>query len=472
MLDIIILPSLIVVGFVLHLILKRTEIGRHWLLPRLSPTSDATKSKSSSTSLKYERPPSRRHALPGCSSYDARSTTKQDFRHDQPLPDKQSVNPAIHQDCFTPTGITRREIQQLRDFPDYAGLSGVPLPDPCLEFDITKAMARPYRPFRWVYHQTMSLQKLDPNWWLELDRNYIETVRLRKELFEKQGSDVLQVLPGSELAAKELMEMCLQFLCARYPHYFQLSECNTIFHNLILQTQTHLPSTSPFDVLLENIPEDFAIMLRDPSTGSYTFRAGIIMSSLGWTLGSKIGKRLDEVHGPVPDYKARMSASMDRFFAKMPTDKPIQRGSWGIEVGKPLFMPAGPEREGLKAKQKLDRGIEDMHLRVDWQTLRRLPLSGAVVFNFKALFTPVEEFKDEAYVPTLLLKVLREGKESLMEYKRNWCTEHVVVPALEEYEREQIDRGIMEEEWEPCTLEENPFFPGWREKWHRQQGFV
>ena len=48
-----------------------------------------------------------------------------------------------------------QEIRALGDFPDYSTLSGVPLPEPYLEHDITKALPRPYRPFRWSYHQTM-----------------------------------------------------------------------------------------------------------------------------------------------------------------------------------------------------------------------------------------------------------------------------------------------------------------------------
>lgn len=56
---------------------------------------------------------------------------------------------------FTPTGISVEEIDALQDFPDYAELSGVPLPKPYEEFKIETALPRPYRPFRWVYHQTM-----------------------------------------------------------------------------------------------------------------------------------------------------------------------------------------------------------------------------------------------------------------------------------------------------------------------------
>lgn len=55
------------------------------------------------------------------------------------------------------SGFTVGEIHALGDFPDYATLSGVPLPSPLVDFDITKAVPRPYRPFRWSYHQTMCM---------------------------------------------------------------------------------------------------------------------------------------------------------------------------------------------------------------------------------------------------------------------------------------------------------------------------
>ena len=56
---------------------------------------------------------------------------------------------------YTPTGFSVQEIRDLGDFPDYAKLSGLPNPQPYDEFDIDKALPRPYRPFRWAYHQTM-----------------------------------------------------------------------------------------------------------------------------------------------------------------------------------------------------------------------------------------------------------------------------------------------------------------------------
>ena len=155
----------------------------------------------------------------------------------------------------------------------------------------------------------------------------------------------------------------------------------------------------------------------------------------------------------------------------MPCDRPIQRGSWGLELDTPLFMPPDDPHEAHRARQDPAVPLERVHLRVDWQTLRRLPLSGAVVFNFTAQFTPVAEFRDEARVPALVRRVLTQGKRSIMEYKNTWHVEHVVLPKLREWEEEQVAKGMVERDWAVRTLDESPWFPGWEEKWHRQQGF-
>ncbi|KAL8769388.1 MAG: hypothetical protein Q9209_004616 [Squamulea sp. 1 TL-2023] len=377
---------------------------------------------------------------------------------------------------YTPMGISISEVTSLGDFTDYAELSGVPLPEPYLDFKIESALPRPYRPLRWGYHQTMSLNRLQTDWWLELEHTYVERIGERKDLFDKNGTMVLDYLPGSELGCKEVMEMALQFLCARYPQYFSLSYSKGqghVFHNGILHNRTIIKDMHPLHVLLENVPEDFAVMIRNPDDGYYYFRAGVLCSSLGWSVKSKLGMQLKQIHSPIPDYKEKMEFSMDRYFSKLPTDRPIQRGSWGLEVDTPLFMPPGDPHEKYRETQvpETELPLSRIHLRVDWQTLRRLPLSGAIIFNFKALFTPVEDFRHEPYIPSLLLTILQHGKPSIMAYKNTWHVEHVVIPALQRWKKEQEERGLVPEDWEVATLQESPFFPGWEERWRGKQGF-
>lgn len=154
--------------------------------------------------------------------------------------------------------------------------------------------------------------KLDVDWWIELESTYKVRMKQRKELYEIHGKTVMHWLPGSELACKETMELVIQFVCARYPQYFTLSEdCKTLTNN-ILDIRTTLAELHPLEVLLEHIPEDFVVMSRHPETGYYHFRAGLICSAIGWNTGDKIGKQLHEIHGQIPDYKEKMQFSMDR----------------------------------------------------------------------------------------------------------------------------------------------------------------
>ena len=160
-----------------------------------------------------------------------------------------------------------------------------------------------------------ALNKLESDWWLELENTYTVRIVQRKELYAKHGKLVLDYLPGSELACKEIMEMALQFLCARYPQYFSLTMDGSrgyVFQNGILKNETVISRMHPLLVLLENVPEDFACMLRNPEDGYYYFRAGLLCSALGWNVSTKLGMQLKEIHSPIPDYKEKMEFSMDR----------------------------------------------------------------------------------------------------------------------------------------------------------------
>ena len=109
------------------------------------------------------------------------------------------------------------------------------------------------------------------------------------------------------------MEMVIQFLCARYPQHFELGSDKKTFINHILQTEQDVYAKHPLLVILDNVPEDFGITLRNPETGYYHFRAGVICSSLGWNVDTKMGMNLQEIHKPIPDYKEKMQFSMDRY---------------------------------------------------------------------------------------------------------------------------------------------------------------
>ena len=319
-------------------------------------------------------------------------------------------------------------------------------------------------------HHQPALMKYPHDHWIELEHNYVHTMRARRDLMAKYSSHIYFApeSPAAELACRELMEMVFSFLVKRYPRHFSLSRDKTVLTNYLLDKTTNLKTTSPLMALFENVPEDYAIMLRNERDGQYYLRAAVVCSSVGWDIGLHRNAPLSKIHAHVPDAD-RMAMSMDRWFGRLPTDQPVFRCSWSLEDWEAMFTsPHVAGMEGWTRSAFVGREGElkvgDLKLRCDAQTLRRLPLSGAVVFNFKAIFTPFGEMRREKYVPRLLCTVLEGGKENLIGYK---CEEHVrrvAMGALREWADEQVREGRVPADWDVGTLEESPFFPGWEGK--------
>lgn len=168
---------------------------------------------------------------------------------------------------------------------------------------------------------------MDPDRWIELESTYRTRIAQRVALYREHGKKIIDALPGSELACRELMEMVVQFVCVRYPNQFQLDVASGIFHNRILDISSDTRTTKPLELLLHHIPEDFLITLEDKKTGLYVFRAGVSCSSVGWNVSTKIGLPLHEIHTPVPDYKEKMEFSMNRcgwyVCIQHPSDAPL-----------------------------------------------------------------------------------------------------------------------------------------------------
>ncbi len=46
-----------------------------------------------------------------------------------------------------------------------------------------------------------------------------------------------------------------------------------------------------------------------------------------------------------------LTQNISRYFSKLPSSRPIQRGSWGLEVDTPLFMPPNDPHEAYRLSQ-------------------------------------------------------------------------------------------------------------------------
>lgn len=156
--------TLVVIASTVYLILRRSSNKSIFLRSckesksRTPPQSGRPEQKGTPSSLltyTHILPPSRQRSLPEVGTDGIRwREVKEETVQKNLLPMDMSyrTNPS---NFYTPTAFSIEEIKRLGDFPDYAKLSGIPLPNPYPAHDIENAYPRPYRPFRWAYHQTM-----------------------------------------------------------------------------------------------------------------------------------------------------------------------------------------------------------------------------------------------------------------------------------------------------------------------------
>lgn len=132
---------------------KASTAGRP---PRsISPDKEPVIGSASQVNYADVLPPQRRQALAALRESSAQSKEIDEAEVRRSILPMTMDYRNCQEERYTPTGFSSEEVKMLGDFPDYATLSGVPLPQPYHEFVIDKALPRPYRPFRWTYHQTM-----------------------------------------------------------------------------------------------------------------------------------------------------------------------------------------------------------------------------------------------------------------------------------------------------------------------------
>lgn len=222
---------------------------------------------------------------------------------------------------------------------------------------------------------------------------------MRGRLLSEKGRGVHGVVPGGEAAVMDLYNSLYAYLPARYPDIFT-TKANQL-HNKLNGAYFPLSPPDPLEALQNiatTVEEDFFLLVQEPS--GHRCVAFVCCFPSGFDPASKLGKGLGAIHAPVPSYE-RIGPSMERFFGKVQVGKPVTRMNWAVQVDGVLFN-SGSNHIVDEDQEDVDPDSVDVsqaHLRVEHQTLTRLPDSKALVFSFKTYLYPLSQVKAEGLGP-------------------------------------------------------------------------
>lgn len=125
------------------------------------------------------------------------------------------------------------------------------------------------------------------------------------------------------------------YLPQRFPTIFQLrqSQCNMAecLYNIATDEEISLkPADYPLDTLrtLGGLIEDDLLFLLPSDDGDGLKLRGLVTCfPNGFNTAKKLNLKLRDIHTPVPQYKAKLEKSMDRFFEKLEPGRFITRAN-------------------------------------------------------------------------------------------------------------------------------------------------
>ncbi len=227
----------------------------------------------------------------------------------------------------------------------------------------------------------MGLKPLEPAEWIEIDCHLPADLAEKRRLLTEQHAAVFAALPQGQAASVETLALLAEHLPAHFPQVYRRQGDWLANQATGEAWNIAAPDLHPLELAARLVQEDFAVMGRDAASGEYRLTAACVCFPTRWKLAEKVNQSLWGIHVPVPGYEAELGNPMDRLFDRLKVEKPVWRLNWSVLDSPALFQPvAPPQPPGAPPITPVNAG-ERLYLRMERQTLRRLPHSGDILFT-------------------------------------------------------------------------------------------
>lgn len=257
----------------------------------------------------------------------------------------------FHNDPFTPCD--RQETLSI-DSPGFVpgNRRCVPIPDGLFPTAVDAVRLR------------IGARPLDVAQWVSaVDEDWAPTIAMKRALIEDRPQEVVACMDGAQEACEEVAAGVLASIGAS-------------------------PSMeSGIDALVDaalHVADDLCVLLPDEQ-GVPRLMAAVLCAPNRWRLVEKMGGTMASIHSPVARYGDDVASPVNSVMMRLNAERPLWRTNWGISNHPALFQPETPP-----ATPDMDAG--DMWFRVEWQTLRRLPITGGIVFTIRTYVEKLSDF--------------------------------------------------------------------------------
>ncbi len=245
--------------------------------------------------------------------------------------------------------------------------------------------AGPTRPF------TIGLSALDPIRWIEPDADCDMYLSEKRALAATRLDEVFRATEDSLPAQEECLAALTANLNAHHPQLMPETG----------PSDDHRPPLLRAGMLVQ---DDLVIMIKREA--GWSIAAAHLSFPSSWSLAEKFDRPMEEVHEHVPGFQGgtRNAVMINRIFDNLAPGLPAERFNWSINWRPKLFHPETGRNDDAEPREAV--------VRVERQTLTKLPVTGAIVFTIRIYLDPVTAFRNHPEGPRLRV-ALAEQLEGL-----------------------------------------------------------
>jgi hypothetical protein len=169
----------------------------------------------------------------------------------------------------------------------------------------------------------------------------------------------------------------------------------------------------PLDAIARHIQEDLVVM--GERNGHMVVVAGSVCFPNRWDLPSKLGRTMTEVHEPVALLNDQLERVIDDVLRRLSPERPMWRLGWGVIDTDDLYQPL----DGTAGPRPIDAAPSDHFLRIERETLTRLPITNCVLFTIRTHQMALPDVKaSDAESARALADAIASMPDPIADYKQ------------------------------------------------------
>ncbi|MHB2263884.1 heme-dependent oxidative N-demethylase family protein [Aliihoeflea sp. PC F10.4] len=238
---------------------------------------------------------------------------------------------------------------------------------------------------------TIGLKPMEFSQWLEVDDALDAYLAEKDRLYGELPGKVFVERADTYEAQQEVLDLIVANLAKHHTatHRHDGDTMRLSGRDIVLEGEE-----SPLRIASYLVQEDLVLMRKDHD--GWRLVAASLCFPSSWSLTQKYDRALEDIHQPVPQFGrgTRMAELIARMFDKLQPANSVERMNWSLQGNDDLYHPLSHASRIDRADGKLrEFSAEEIaartFIRVERQTLRKLPASGDILFTIRIYLDPL-----------------------------------------------------------------------------------